>query len=373
MLIKRTIASQIKAKLYKGKAIIIYGPRQVGKTTLVRQLQAEVPDSLYLNCDEPDIRAKLENKTSTELVAFIGPKRLVVVDEGQRVRNIGLTLKLLVDAYPQMQIVATGSSSFDLANQIAEPLTGRAYEFHLFPLSVREISSVHDRLTLERLKDRWLIYGNYPEVITRPAEAEEIVKNIATNYLYKDALQFQVLKKTEVMEKLLQALALQVGQQVSYTELANLLAIDSQTVEKYIEILQQAFVIFKLPPFSRNLRKELAKTRKIYFWDNGIRNALINNFNPVSLRGDVGVLWENFLIAQRIMTIVNERRSFNRYFWRTWDKAEIDYVEEVGGNLAAFEIKWQGGKQKPPKAWRETYSQAAFKVINSQNWLEFLG
>lgn len=370
-LFTRLITPRIQEHLFKGKAVIIYGARRVGKTTLVRQIQAKYADkSLYLNCDEPDVRLALTDKTSTELFNFFGGQELVILDEAQRVRNIGLTLKLLVDSAPQVQIIATGSSSFDLSNKINEPLTGRSYQFHLSPLFLREISK--DQLETNRLLETRLIFGLYPEAVTKPGEVKETLRNIYKNYLYKDALEFQGLKNPELLEKLLAALALQIGQEVSYTELASLLGVDQKTVASYIRLLELAFVIFRLPPLSRNLRKEISKSRKIYFWDTGVRNAVINNFNALSIRSDVGQLWENFLISERAKRNEIYGLAPNRYFWRTWTKQEVDYVEEEGGKFFGFEIKWAAMKGREPKGWRGTYPQASWQVVNREQYLDFL-
>lgn len=371
MIYPRLLENRIKNHLFKGKAVIIYGARRVGKTTLVKKIQSEYPESLYLNCDEPDIRLALADRTSTELLNYIGNKKLVVIDEAQRVRNIGLTLKLLVDNTPNLQIIATGSSSFDLSNRIREPLTGRAFEFHLGPFSLRETSA--DSIELGRLLETRLIWGLYPEVVVNQAEAQDTLKTIYRNYLYKDALEYQGLKNPELIEKLLAAIALQLGSEVSYTELASLLGVDQKTVASYTRLLELAFIIFRLPPLSRNLRKEISKSRKIYFWDTGIRNAVINNFNPLSLRNDIGPLWENFLIAERLKRNEILGKQVNYYFWRTWDQQEIDYIEDEGGILSGWEIKWDNKGKKPPKAWMETYKNSSYQIINKNNYLEFLG
>lgn len=370
-LFKRLLAETIRNHLFKGKAVVIYGARRVGKTTLVKGLQEEFPaESVYLNCDEPDVRQALTDKTSTELVGFVGGKKLVILDEAQRVRNIGLTLKLLVDNAPQIQVIATGSSSFDLSNKINEPLTGRAYQFHLPPLFLRETGT--EPMELNRLLGTRIVFGLYPEVVREPTEAKEILRGLYRNYLYKDALEFQGLRNPELIEKLLAALALQIGQEVSLTELGNLLGVDQKTVAIYIRLLELAFVIFRLPPLSRNLRKEISKSRKIYFWDTGVRNAVINNFNPLNLRGDAGELWENFLVAERAKRNILLGLSPNTYFWRTWTKQEVDYVEEEGGQLSGYEIKWGNKKARPPKTWNETYPQSGWQIIDRSNFLDFL-
>ncbi len=370
MIYPRLLEKRIKSHLFKGKAIIIYGARRVGKTTLVKKIQSEYTESLYLNCDEPDVRFALTDKTSTELLNYIGHKKLVIVDEAQRVKNIGLTLKLLVDNAPGLQIIATGSSSFDLSNRISEPLTGRAFEFHLGPFFLMETSA--DPIEIGRLLESRLIFGLYPEVVTAKNERQDLLRTIYKNYLYKDALEYQGLKNPDLVEKLLTALALQIGSEVSLTELASLLGIDQKTVSSYIRLLELAFVIFRLPPLSRNLRKEISKSRKIYFWDTGIRNAVINNFNPLSLRNDAGPLWENFLIAQRLQRNEILGKQANYYFWRTWDQQEIDYVEETEGILSGWEIKWQGKGKRMPGAWAESYQNARYQTIDRKNYLDFL-
>lgn len=373
-LIKRTIETKIKKQLFRGKALIIYGPRQVGKTTLVKQIIAEyAADAVYLNCDEPDIRQALTDKTSTELLAYIGQHRLVVIDEAQRVKNIGLTLKILVDSAPQIQIVATGSSAFDLSNDIREPLTGRVYEFYLSPISVSELLTTYSKIEVNRLLEKRLIYGMYPEIVMKEPEAENLLKLLTKSYLYKDVLEYQKIKNPDILERLLQALALQIGHEVSLTELSSLLGIDKKTVATYIRILEQAFIIFPLKPLHRNPRQELGKLRKVYFYDTGIRNSLINNFNPLSLRQDTGDLWENFIVNERRKQLLNQGKTFNWYFWRTWNKQKIDLVEEGGGKLTAYEIKWQKISLRPPKQWNVLYPQSVFKYINRDNFLDLLG
>jgi predicted AAA+ superfamily ATPase len=375
MIIPRYIQKSIESKFFKGKAIIIYGARQVGKTTLVQEILKKYPkDSIYLNCDEPDIRNALTDKTSTEIKAFLGDYKLVVLDEAQRVRNIGMTLKLIIDNFPKMQIVATGSSSFELSNKIVEPLTGRKYEFHLFPLSYNELKNHYkDPIKLNRIFERRMIFGMYPDVaLSSGAEEKENVKNLTKSYLYKDIFAFQNIQNPEVLEKLLQALALQVGNEVSYNELGQMIGVDKNTVSHYIQILEKAFIIFRLSPFSRNLRNELKKLRKIYFWDTGVRNALINNFNPMDLRQDAGALFENFLISNRIQFNMNHQKDCNTYFWRTHAQQEIDYIEEFGGKIHAYEFKWKKRAYKFPAAFLGAYKGAAHKLIHKENLESFL-
>ncbi len=373
----RTIQKNIENKLFKEKVIIIYGARQAGKTTLVKQILQNYrhKKSLYLNCDEPDDRFALTNKTSTELKSFMGNNEIVVIDEAQRVENIGLTLKLLIDNYPHIQIIATGSSSFDLANKINEPLTGRKYTFKLYPFSLQELIQKFNPREINRTLENYLRFGLYPEIINNPNEAEDNLKELANSYLYKDVLQFLGIKKSDIIYKLLQAIALQNGNEVSYNELANTLQIDKKTVYHYILILEQAFIIFRLTPFSKNLRTELKKLRKIYFYDVGIRNALINNFNPLNIRNDVGALWENFLISERIKFLENNSHSVRNYFWRTHQQQEIDYLEERNQKLSAFEFKWNPRKIKKqaPKPFREAYPNTPFQSITPENYQEFVG
>lgn len=372
---RRLLQKNIEKALFKKKIIIIYGARQVGKTTLVKDIQEKYGDSsLYLNADEPDIRASLEEKSSTEIFKLFGNKNFIIIDEAQRIKNIGLTLKLIIDNNPDIQVIATGSSSFELSNSISEPLTGRKFEFHLYPLSVQELEEKYSSLELNRILENLLLYGMYPEVINLSVdEAKKRIEEISKSYLFKDILQFQDIRNSDVLEKLLQALALQLGNEVSYNELANLLGIDKDTVSRYIQLLEKAFIIFTLKPYSKNLRKELGKLRKVYFYDLGIRNSVINNFNKLNLRTDVGALWENFLISERIKYNNNATRIVNTYFWRTYDKKEIDYIEEESGKLNAFEFKYSEDKYKKPLEFLKTYKDSALKLINKNNYIDFIG
>lgn len=368
----RTIQPAIEQALFKGKVVILYGARQVGKTTLIRAIQEKyASQALYLNCDEPDIRSSLTARTSTELRLLMGSKTLILIDEAQRVHNIGLTLKLLVDNYPHIQILATGSSSFDLSNDINEPLTGRKVEFHLFPLSVRELLSRQTPLEFNRTLEYHLRYGFYPGVIHSDQPSESL-RELTSSYLYKDVLEYQTVKNSDMLRRLLQALALQVGSEVSYVELGTLVGIDKTTVMRYLTLLEQAYIIYQLPSYSRNLRKELAKRRKIYFYDLGIRNTLINNLNPLELRMDVGALWENFFISERVKSINSQRRYPNQFFWRTYDGAEIDYLEEEGGQLTVFECKWSAEKWRLPAAFASAYPGSQAHLVNRSNFLDYL-
>jgi predicted AAA+ superfamily ATPase len=368
----RTIQPLIEKNLFKQKIIVIYGARQVGKTTLVKTILNNLTDnSLYLNCDEPDIRQRLTDRTSTELHAFVGNKKIVVIDEAQRVKNIGITLKLLNDNYPQIQILATGSSSFNLSNRIAEPLTGRKIEFFLYPLSLEELLTHETELENHRLlKDR-MILGSYPAVISS-ADSRMTIEEISESYLYRDITEYQVIRNKDLLRRLLQALALQIGSEVSFNEVGALLGVDKLTVERYMNLLEQAYIIFQLRPFNRNQRKELGKKRKIYFFDLGVRNAIINNLNPLDLRQDVGMLWENFVISERIKWLNNHHITANAYFWRNYEGQEIDYLEEKGGQLSGFECRWREKKWSPPRAFLQNYPHTELHLINQESYIDYL-
>ena len=375
MLIKRIIQEKVEKALFKGKIVIIYGPRQVGKTTLTKQIrEKQSENSAYFNCDEPDIREALTNKTSTELSEFLNldQKKLIILDEAQRIKNIGITLKLLVDNFPETQIIATGSSSFDLANEISEPLTGRKNEFFLYPFSLEELGQIYSEIEIDRLLGNRMIFGMYPEIILKKEDLEKSLKSLTQSYLYKDVLQYQNIKNPEILEKLLQALALQVSSEVSYNELSGIIGVDKNTVASYIQILEKAFVIFRLNPFSRNLRSEIKKLRKIYFYDNGIRNALINNLNPLNLRQDQGALWKNFMLSERVKYNNNHALDKNLYFWRTKQKQEIDFLEESGGAISTFEFKWQKDKLSIPKTFSDAYPKAKSELVNRKNYKKFV-
>jgi len=374
-IITRFIQNQIKKDFFKGKVMIIYGARQVGKTTLVHQILDDSPEkTIYYNCDEPDIRTMLMDRTSTELQSLIGNAQIVIFDEAQRVKNIGLTLKLLIDTFPEIQYIATGSSSFDLANSINEPLTGRNYTYTLYPLSELELLENSDAITTKRLLETRLRFGSYPEIIATADldEKERLLIQLKRDYMIKDILTFERIQGAETLYKLLQVLALQIGQEVSYNELANTVGIDKNTVSRYIDLLQKAFIIFTLGAFSRNLRKEIANGKKIYFYDLGLRNILINNINPPSLRSDIGHIWENYIIAERLKRNMYTRDYRNLYFWRTYDQQEIDLIEEKGGKLHAVEIKYQHKITRAPKAFVQAYPKSSYRCIDRTNYLDFI-
>jgi predicted AAA+ superfamily ATPase len=373
-LIKRAIYDPIFKNLFKGKAIIVTGPRQVGKTTLLQAIMKETADKvLYLNCDEPDIRPMLENASSTSLKALIGNNSLILIDEAQRVKNIGLTLKLLVDNFKEIQVIATGSSALELANEINEPLTGRKREYHLYPFSTAEMVTNTSVLQETRLLEQRMIYGFYPDIVNSPAEAQANLLDLGNNYLYKDILSLQDIRKPALLERLLVALALQVGNEISYTEIGQTIGTDNKTVDRYVELLEKCFVVFQLGGFSRNLRNEIKKGKKIYFYDNGIRNAIIKNFSPLTLRQDIGALWENFLVSERQKANHYANHYVNSYFWRTHQQQEIDMIEETGGKLYAWEFKWsEKAKAKIPASFLEAYPDTITGIVNRQNYMDFL-
>lgn len=372
-MIVRNLEEIIRSKLNKGKAIILMGARQVGKTTLLKKIFHRESDVLWLSGDEKDVRDLFFQSSSSRLKLFFGKNKTVVIDEAQRIEDIGLRLKLITDQIPEIQLVATGSSSFELANKLNEPLTGRKWEYKMYPISFAEMVNTHGLLEEKRLIAHRLIYGYYPEVINNIGAEKDVLKQLSESFLYKDILLLDQIKKPEGLIKLLQALAYQVGSQVSNNELSTLTGLDAKTVDKYINVLEQAFIVFRLGSFSRNLRSELKKSRKIYFYDNGIRNALIANFNQPESRPDQGALWENYLMAERKKFIEYQQKWTNSWFWRTKEQAEIDYVEEEDGKLSAFELKWNPkAKSKIPRLFLETYTGSTFKVIHPGNMEEFL-
>ena len=365
-IILREISSRIQERLFLGKAVILLGPRQSGKTTLMKILLEQSGEKhLLLNADEPDVRELLNGVTSTRLRTIIGDHRIVCIDEAQRIPNIGLTLKLMTDQLPHVQTIATGSSSLELNSSIAEPLTGRKFEFTLFPLSFGELAAHHGLLEERRYLEHRLVYGSYPDIVTSFGREEELVKLLAGSYLFKDLLDLEGIKKPNLLEKIVRALALQLGSEVSLHELGQLTGADSHTVERYIDLLEKAFVLFRLPAYSRNVRNEIKKGKKIYFLDNGIRNALIGNFLPPSSRTDIGALWENYLISERLKMRTNKAIQATGFFWRTTQQQEIDYIEEQGQDLLACEFKWNPKRKNTgfPKTFLKGYPGAKTRVI----------
>ncbi len=374
----RTITKALEKELFVSKrVIVIYGPRRTGKTTLAQYLfnkYKSIHKTRYIQCETFQAQQGLTTRDPLKLIQYIGEEtELVILDEAQNVQNIGINLKILIDTYPGLQIIATGSSSFDLANEIKEPLTGRIWEFFLPPFTLQELQQKYDRHQIGSLLEDLMLYGFYPQVVNAPPEKKRLIlEEITQNYLYKDILVFEGQKNSEFIFRLLQLLAFQIGSEVSINELSLKLERSKTLVEKYLHLLEQCFVIFRLSPFRRNLRKEVLGKKKVYFWDTGIRNALIQNFNNLSVRPDLGPLWENFCIAERVKFLKTNRISNNRFFWKTHTQQEIDYLEEEGGKLKGYEIKWNKEKFKYPKEFLENYKDSSLKVINHYNYWDFV-
>lgn len=368
---KRDLTATIREKLGKGKVIVILGPRQVGKTTLVMELLSS-SEYLFLNCDDPVVSARLTNANTEQLRSIIGKENIVFIDEAQRIANIGLTLKLVADQFKDVQLIVSGSSSFELANAVNEPLTGRKWEYYLFPVSFKEIEETEGYIkAMQKLSIR-LVYGSYPDVLNEAGNESEVLTQLVNSYLYRDILSYGGIRKPQVLEKLVQALAFQTGSEVSYNELATLVGTDKNTVSSYISVLEKAFVIFRLTCFSRNLRNEIKNNQKIYFYDVGVRNTVIGNYQPMELRDDKGALWENFLITERLKKNTYFRSLSKPYFWRTKQQQEIDYVEVKDGVISGYEFKWNpAAKSKIPRVFKETY-QAEVKIVHPENFRDFV-
>jgi len=370
--IHRNIETNIKKRFFKGKAIIIYGPRQSGKTTLVENLLKKYrKDVLYLNGDEADVRESLPKSTSTKLKNLALNKKFVFIDEAQRIEDVGIVIKLFTDQIKDKQVIATGSSAFELASGLRESLTGRKYEFTLFPFKYMELASNFGRLEETRQLEQRLIYGAYPEIVTNPADAEDHLKLLSGSYLYKDLFILEKINKPVILDKVVRALALQIGSEVNYNELGKTVEADKKTVERYIDLLEKAFVVFRLPAFSRNVRNEIKKGKKIYFFDCGIRNAVIGNFNKLHTRNDVGALWENYLVSERIKLIYGSQ--IKSFFWRTVQQQEIDYIEQLDDKLSAYEFKWSEAKKaKISKTFTNAYPETKNYIIAKKNYENFL-
>ncbi|MFY7665775.1 ATP-binding protein [Flavobacterium sp.] len=372
-MIARELTAVISKFLNKGKVLILLGARQTGKTTLLKELSSNYESALWLNADEYDIQQIFEKPTSTQIKSILGASKFVVIDEAQRIPNIGIALKLIHENYPDVKLVATGSSAFDLQNKTYESLTGRKIECQLFPLSFQELKNHHGILEEKRLLHNRLIYGSYPEVVSYADDQRLILKQLADSYLFKDVLMIDSLKKPEKLVKLLQALALQIGSEVSYNELGKLVGLDSKTVETYISLLEKTFIVFRLQSFARNARNELKLSKKIYFYDNGIRNAVINNFQLAVNRADIGALFENYFIAERKKYNAYQNNFVSPYFWRTKEQQEIDYIEEADGLITAFEIKWNSNKKvRFPKNFTSSYPNHELVVVTPENYDTYL-
>lgn len=368
----RIIRSTIEKKLGRGKAIMIVGPRQVGKTTLILDVIKE-ENFRFFDGDDPTVRELLREPNTEQIRDLISEFDVVFIDEAQRIDGIGLTMKIIVDQFKDKQLWISGSSSFSLAHELNEPLTGRKWKYELLPISWHEFEKHVGLLKAEQQMEQRLIYGFYPDVLNHPGEEEEILRNLVDSYLYKDILSYAEIRKPEVLDKLVRALAFQVGSEVNYNELSQTIDVDKNTVKRYIDILEKGYVIFQLGSFSRNLRNEIKRNKKIYFYDNGIRNMIIGNFNELSIRSDKGALWENFLMSERLKHNNYSMSLARSYFWRTKQQQEVDYVEEIAGEIHGYEFKWSPTRRvRLPKTFTSKYN-ATEQVIHRQNFREFVG
>ena len=373
-MIHRTLEQTLRKRLFGGKTILILGPRQVGKTTIARQLSNLFPaQNLWLNGDDPETVQVLQKASLARLEALVGTKTFVVIDEAQRIPGIGTTLKLLHDNLPELQVLVTGSSALDLSEQTNEPLTGRKWEYLMLPLSFGELVAHHGLIHERGMLHHRLVFGSYPEIVQTPGNERELLNLLSNSYLYKDLFRLEQLKKPILLENIVRALAFQVGNEVSYHELAQLVGASPQTVEKYIDLLEKAYIVFRLPALSRNERNEIKKSRKVYFYDNGVRNAVIGNFSMLESRTDVGPLWENYLVSERRKQIEYARTFARSYFWRTVNQQEIDYVEELDGRFRIFEFKWSSkAKVRFPATFLEKYSVQETLMVTPENYEAFL-
>lgn len=369
-MIPRTLEKTIREKIGSGKAVVVVGARQVGKTTLINEVLKE-QEYLFLDADDPSTRSLLTGAGTEKLRTIISDHKIVFIDEAQRIDGIGLTLKIITDQLKHVQLIVSGSSSFDLGNELNEPLTGRKWEYELFPISWEEYEDRIGITKSEQQIENRLLFGFYPEVINNQGNEREVLKNLVNSYLYRDILAFSDIRKPEVLDKLLQALALQMGSEVNYNELSQVVGINKNTVQKYIEILEKGYIVFRLNSYSRNIRNEIRQNRKIYFYDNGIRNMIIGNFNHLDLRTDKGSLWENFLVSERRKQNLYKDTFAKMYFWRTRQQQEIDCIEEIDGNVYAYEFKWKGKKPKFPGMFIDAYNATGF-VIDRDNFREFV-
>ncbi len=373
-MIERDITDGLIKRLYKKKVVIVFGPRQVGKTTLIKEIVKRVnKQALFFNADDFEIKDMFERPSIARLKSIAGDAKLIVIDEAQRIENIGITLKLFCDEFPNLQVIASGSSAFELSDKIKEPLTGRSFEYKLFPLSWMEMVKHTSVITEHASLAVRLLYGYYPAVINNPGNEREILSGLAGNYLYRDILSLESVRKPYLLDPLLKAIAMQMGSEVSYNNLAKLVKADVKTVEHYIDLLEKSFIIFRLPAYNKNVFTELKKGRKIYFWDIGIRNAILGNFTPLENRNDMGALWENFLIVERLKNNAYSQKQVNPFFWRTINQTEIDFIEEKLGKLKAVEFKYSGNiRKKAPEDFKKGYPSSSYEVISKENYIEWL-
>ena len=372
IMIFRRLEEVIANRLFSGKAIVVIGARQTGKTTSINNIVYSLSDVLVLNGDDSVVRTLLSSANTEQIRAVIGAHKTVFIDEVQRIENIGLTAKIIVDSFRDIQLILSGSSSFEIKNSLSESLTGRKWEYIMYPVTWGELEKTFGYVKAQQQLEWRMVYGMYPEIISYAAEEQERLKQLVDSYLYKDLLAFAKIQKPAVLEELMKALALQIGSEVSFNELAQLLRIDKNTVKSYVEILEKGFIIFTLSSYSKNIRNELKFSKKIFFWDNGIRNAVINNFNPLSMRNDAGDLWENFMISERMKRNSYETPFAKSFFWRTASQQEIDYIEENNGEISAFEFKWNAKKRgKTTKTFTDAY-QKEVTTVTPENFSTFL-
>ena len=371
-MIKRQLHQELTNLLFKGKAILIFGARQVGKTVLIKKTIKD-KSYLWLNGDEPDIQVLLENMTSDRLKTIIGKHNILIIDEAQMIHNIGLLIKRMVDNFPEIQVIASGSSAFELVDKTKESMVGRKEKLQLYPLTFSEMVTHTNFIEESRLMPHRLIYGYYPEVVSNPGKEEKILNDLVEAFLYKDILNLEGIKKSATLQRLVQMLAFRIGSEINYSSLGNDLGINRLTVEKYIDILEKNFIVFSLNAFSRNLDNELKKGRKVYFWDLGLRNRIIKNFKPIEFRDDVGALWENFIISERKKKLAFNNNFSDTYFWRNTQQAEIDYLEIKNQDINAYEIKYNPNKKVTfTKSFTNKYLPKTTQVIHNQNYWEFL-
>jgi hypothetical protein len=376
-IITRAVFNDLKAKLKPGKVLILLGARRVGKSHLLKQVIADLDPNqlLVLNGEDQTTIDRMSIRSVENFKLLLGNAKFLIIDEAQNIPDIGLKLKLLVDEIPTIHVIVTGSSMFELTNKLGEPLVGRSHVIQLFPFAQLEYQPYENIIETDGKLENRLIYGSYPELIhlNEIEEKKDYLEELISSYLLKDILAYEGIKKADKIIDLLRLVAFQIGHEVSIDELAmNLKGISRNTIESYLDLLSKVFIIYPVKGFSRNLRKEISKSNRWYFYDNGIRNALIRNYNPLNLRNDTGQLWENYLMAERMKVNAYLKRRVNTYYWRTYDQQEIDLIEESGTNLAAFELKWNKNKVKIPTAWKNNYNDAAFEVIHKDNYLPFV-